>query len=130
MLAPRTTTVPATPAGPGAAREFVRSALSDCSQTEVVSAAELMASELVTNSVLHGSPPIHVNIRHDADSVRVAVDDAGVGHPTPGSPQEDDPNGRGLFIVRSLAQDWGVVEHAPGKSVWFSLPCSPSAKQR
>ncbi|MYR63984.1 ATP-binding protein, partial [Streptomyces sp. SID625] len=33
----------------------------------------------------------------------------------------EDTNGRGLVLVESLADDWGVCPHESGKSVWFEL---------
>jgi two-component sensor histidine kinase len=98
--------------------------LVDCTE-ETVTAAELMISELVTNAVVHGSSPIEVELQWEADIVRAVVSDGGRGRPVPKDPHDQDPHGRGLLIVRSLAHEWGVVEYGAGKSVWFTLPRRP-----
>jgi anti-sigma regulatory factor (Ser/Thr protein kinase) len=92
---------------------------------EVVSDAVTLISELVTNAVLHGQPPVRISLHRTALTLRVAVDDR---DPTvPESPDLPlDPtqvSGRGLFIVNRLATAWGVDRHdAPaGKTVWFTL---------
>lgn len=92
---------------------------------EAIAAAELMISELVTNAVVHGGTPIRIDLHHreQPDLVRAAVTDGGEGQPVPRNPDEQDPHGRGLLIVRSLADDWGVAEYEAGKCVWFTLRC-------
>ena len=90
---------------------------------EAVTAVELMTSELVTNAVVHGSSSIEVELRQGAVMMRVAVTDGCQERPVPKNPHERDPHGRGLLIVQSLAEEWGVVENTVGKSVWFTLAC-------
>ena len=111
-----------TPEGPALARGFVRSEWAGCPE-EVITAAELMISELVTNAVTHGSGPMQVEFQREADLLRAAVTDGGAGRPQTRGPQKWDSRGRGLFLVKSLAHDWGVVEHETGKTVWFTLVC-------
>lgn len=42
--------------------------------------------------------------------------------PTPYVPNADDgTHGRGLLLVQSLADSWGVTTQALGKVVWFEL---------
>jgi anti-sigma regulatory factor (Ser/Thr protein kinase) len=114
--------LPATTDSPAIARGIIRSELADCDE-EAVTAAELIISELVTNAVVHGSSPIEVELQRRADIVKATVTDGGAGRLVPKNPGEVDPNGRGLLIVRSLANEWGVVQYDAGKSVWFTLPC-------
>jgi anti-sigma regulatory factor (Ser/Thr protein kinase) len=116
--------LPATIDGPAIARSLIRSELAGCTEA-AVTAAELMISELVTNAVLYGSSPIEVELQRRADDVRAAVTDGGSERLVIRNPQERDPHGRGLLIVRSLAKDWGLIEFEAGKSVWFTLPCCP-----
>ena len=49
---------------------------------------------------------------------------AATGFPTPQDQAADAPHGRGLHIVRTLADAWGIEmrRDQPGKTVWFSLP--------
>lgn len=114
--------LPATTDSPGIARGLVRSELADCDE-ETVAAAELMISELVTNAVVHGSSPIDVELRRETGVVRASVTDGSPEVPVPAQSQHVDRRGRGLLIVRALADDWGVVQYEAGKSVWFTVPC-------
>ena len=56
--------------------------------------------------------------------MRVEVSDEAPGFPTPREQATDAPHGRGLRIVESLADVWGVEmrRDRPGKTVWFSSP--------
>jgi hypothetical protein len=71
---------------------------------------------------------VSVHIAADASSVRVEVSDDARGYPTPQDPVGDAPHGRGLHIVRTVADAWGLEMHRgrEGKTVWFSsaLPAS------
>jgi signal transduction histidine kinase len=80
------------------ARHFVRESLSD-QAAETVEAAELMTSELVTNSIRHaGADFLEVTISLDGE-IRVVVSDSGGGRPVLRSPTASEPSGRGLRIV-------------------------------
>jgi anti-sigma regulatory factor (Ser/Thr protein kinase) len=92
---------------------------------DIVTTAQLLISELVTNAVLHGRPPVVAELEVGPTSLRVAVIDQG--HDAPGlhEPTASDDHGRGLQIVRQLADDWGVEWRMQGKSVWFRLGTAP-----
>jgi anti-sigma regulatory factor (Ser/Thr protein kinase) len=107
----------------GQARRFVREALGD-EHRETLEAAELMVSELATNSVQHARSAFEVTIAGAGDSVRIEVRDCGQGHPTPQSPSPRQARGRGLRIVEALAGSWGVDPAPNGKTVWFTIPRS------
>ena len=114
----------------GGARRFVRSAL-DSEDETLVSALELLVSELVTNAVLHAgsAPSVDVIIRDDC--VRVEVLDTHPSLPTPRAPDAAEPSGRGLAIVDHLADRWSTELLDEGKIVWFEIdrseaPPSPS----
>jgi PAS domain S-box-containing protein len=93
----------------------------------------LLATELVTNSVKHAGAggAIELELRLDSDSVMLAVSDAGRGfEPPPGqSPDTESESGRGLLIVDSLADRWGVDTIA-GTRVWAELDLEPLAGSR
>ncbi|MFD9715757.1 ATP-binding protein [Streptomyces sp. NPDC059076] len=60
-------------------------------------------------------------VRLDASELRIEVTDArGDKWPTPRHPDGDrGESGRGLLLVETLADDWGVHPHHPGgKTVW------------
>ena len=90
---------------------------------ELADRVSLMVSELATNAVRHAASSFTVSIERDAGSIRVAVTDAGHGTPLVKSPAPTDYSGRGLLIVRTLADSWGVTETSggSGKTVWFVL---------
>jgi anti-sigma regulatory factor (Ser/Thr protein kinase) len=104
---------------PGA-RDFVRDALS-AQPREIVEAAELMTSELATNSVRHARSDFELAILLCRDEIRVEVSDYGQGQPLPRSPTTQEQSGRGLQIVVTLSDAWGVTPSANGKLVWFAL---------
>jgi anti-sigma regulatory factor (Ser/Thr protein kinase) len=102
------------------ARHFVRDALS-AQPPEIVEAAELMTSELATNSVRHARSDFELAILLTPRKIRVEVSDHGQGRPVPRSPTTREQSGRGLQIVLELSDAWGVTPSANGKLVWFAL---------
>jgi serine/threonine-protein kinase RsbW len=88
---------------------------------EPVDIAELLASELVTNAVLHGLAPRALRCQVDEGHLTVTVLDGSETVPTLCSPGPLEPHGRGLRLVDQLAERWGVnVRPGHGKEVWFS----------
>jgi hypothetical protein len=85
-------------------------------------------SELVTNALLHGEPPITVRMRGTAEHPRVEVRDSSVEAPILPSEPLDRPEtdgllltfGRGLSIVARCAEAWGAEIEDDGKVVWFA----------
>lgn len=100
------------------ARAFVSRLLTEC-PLAVSRRVALMTSELATNSVIHARTPFRVCVDMLPNLVRVEVHDAGDGgyHVRPRS---DAAGGRGLLIVRELAQRSGVESIAKGQHMaWF-----------
>ncbi len=120
---------PATTSAVGQARRFLLGQLPAAARSEDADALVLMLSELATNAVQHASTEfeVAVDVAPDRAGVRVEVRDDGDGFPTPAAEAPDAPHGRGLLIVRALADAWGVEvrRDRPGKTVWFSSPLSP-----
>jgi anti-sigma regulatory factor (Ser/Thr protein kinase) len=102
------------------ARHFVRDVLSD-QPREIVEAAELMVSELATNSVRHAHSAFELAILLSRSEIRVEVSDHGPGQPVPRSPTPLEQSGRGLQIVIELSDAWGISPSPDGKVVWFTL---------
>lgn len=85
--------------------------------------ALLLVSELVTNSVVHGSGRPVLDISVEPEVLRVTVTDgaAGLPHVQRETPLLGD-GGRGLQLVEALSSRWGANRRVPsGKSVWFEL---------
>lgn len=84
--------------------------------------AELLTSELVTNALVHTDHDAVVTATVGPRGLRVEVRDFAGRRPEPRVPDADDgTSGRGLILVQSLADAWGVRAHGVGKVVWFEL---------
>ena len=90
--------------------------------------AMVIASELVTNAVVHAAEPITLEVAVRDDALRVEVRDGDEHTAVVARPREDRGvmTGRGLMIVEFLAQQWGVRTRLGGKSVWADIDLSPS----
>lgn len=115
------TTYAATPASARQARADLRTALGDEVGDNTLDAVELLTTELVINSIEHAGTNATVTAEVHRDKVRVAVSDDGPGVPKRRDPSSAEESGRGLLVVDSLAQDWGVEETETGKTVWFEV---------
>src|SRR3954470_17144422 len=115
--------LPMSSESPRAAPEFARTSGCPAHALEVLDDALLLISELVTNSVLHGGPPIVLAIECDGEELKVRVRDGLAALPVPRVAGDDDESGRGLTLVELLTDTWGVEpvsdEHGAGKQVWF-----------
>lgn len=103
------------------ARAMVRRLVDGWGLSPLVETAELCASELATNAVLHAGSPVLLVVALLPESVRVEVEDEAPGPLTPGPLGGDAESGRGLAIVDAMTECWGVDQHPAGKSVWFEL---------
>jgi anti-sigma regulatory factor (Ser/Thr protein kinase) len=87
----------------------------------------LLVSELIANSVEHSGAGrdqlIGLEVHATDERVRVEVSDPGPGFDLPRQPSSrpwEAEYGRGLLIVDSLAQSWGVSQ-GDRSTVWFEL---------
>jgi serine phosphatase RsbU (regulator of sigma subunit)/anti-sigma regulatory factor (Ser/Thr protein kinase) len=83
--------------------------------------AALALSELVTNAVLHGAPPIRVGVDLLADGVRLEVSDGAAAAPQVRVAGPGDTIGRGIAVVESVSAAWGWRPVPDGKIVWCEL---------
>ncbi|MCW2545856.1 MAG: Serine phosphatase RsbU, regulator of sigma subunit [Mycobacterium sp.] len=105
-------------------REAVTRAVSDVTP-ELLEAMLLVTSELVTNSLRHGEPPVLLTLDRRRARLRLTVSDQGSKTPRPRLAGPDATGGRGLFLVSALATAWKIEPHIgerggdrPGTSVW------------
>ena len=118
--------LPAVGASAPQARRALRALLHGTSYDDRADDAVLALSELVTNAVLHGREPLTVLLDRDGARLRVEVSD---GSPLGPSFSMLDPTavtGRGLLLVSSCADRWGVEPTADGKRVWFEVDAAPA----
>ena len=101
-----------------------RDAVADCLRADQVqegciSVAALGTSELVTNAILHGTPPSALALFTTDGLFRVEVRDA---NPCPAPEPRTSGHGeggRGLLLVAELATRWGWNSRSSDKIVWF-----------
>jgi PAS domain S-box-containing protein len=109
------------PVSVGDARHLVREQLVAAGRDDLVEAAELAVTELVTNALVHAGTRIGLRTHLDADGLRVEVTDGSAQFPTRRRNGTLAGTGRGLMIVDSTVDRWGVDTHPAGKTVWFEL---------
>ncbi|MFD9824477.1 ATP-binding SpoIIE family protein phosphatase [Streptomyces violascens] len=85
----------------------------------------LAASELVANSLQHGTPPMRLRLRRTDRRLIIEVTDGDDHLPRRRRAAPGDEAGRGISIVATIASSWGS-RRTPGggKAVWceFALP--------
>jgi anti-sigma regulatory factor (Ser/Thr protein kinase) len=112
------------PGGPGAPAEARRALrrFHTLLPSELMQTVTLLASELVTNAVLHGrGEPVGVSYGVLAECVRVEVVNEGPSFDrTRNLPEPGQAGGWGLYMVEELSSRWGVRE-GPGTRVWFEI---------
>jgi anti-sigma regulatory factor (Ser/Thr protein kinase) len=115
------------PDGPEGA-SFARRAMARAAELwrldrDMTETALLLVSELATNAIRHGSPPVRLSLRLERDRLRVEVTDSSPALPELSHPSPDQVGGRGLQIVQQLAATWGASSSPRrlGKTVWFEL---------
>ncbi|MFF4355720.1 SpoIIE family protein phosphatase [Streptomyces sp. NPDC001604] len=139
------TTLPGSPLAPGSARALVRAVLTDWAETGLPGAehltdrladdAVLVVSELVTNAVVHAGTEVEVECRMEEAPAALVVevsdhhpsraprDSEAVGpYETAEVPYGTPEHGRGLRLVATLAESWGVTFRRGTKTVWARLP--------
>jgi anti-sigma regulatory factor (Ser/Thr protein kinase) len=86
---------------------------------------ELVVSELVTNAIRYGRPPIRLRLIRERGLI-VEVSDGGHTSPHLRRAAMEDEGGRGLFLVAQLTQRWGTRYTPAGKTIWTELPLEPN----
>ncbi|MFG2333681.1 SpoIIE family protein phosphatase [Streptomyces sp. NPDC048604] len=88
----------------------------------------LATSELVANSLQHGTPPMRLRLRRTDRRLIIEVTDGDDHLPRRRRAESEDESGRGISIIATIASSWGS-RRTPGggKAVWceFALPDAP-----
>ncbi|SEC00141.1 SpoIIE family protein phosphatase [Streptomyces sp. TLI_105] len=86
-------------------------------------AVELIVSELVTNAIRYGAPPVDLRLLRDKDRALICeVSDSRETSPHLRRARPDEEGGRGLFLVAQLADHWGTRYTREGKTIWAEVP--------
>ncbi|MET8331994.1 SpoIIE family protein phosphatase [Streptomyces sp. NPDC005181] len=92
---------------------------------ETAFTTELIVSELVGNAVRYGAPPLQLRLIFER-MLTCEVSDAATSAPHVKHARTIDETGRGLFIIATLANQWGTRYQAQGKTIWAEQPTGVS----
>ena len=114
-------TLPPQPPSVAEARQRVRDLLLSCGRDDLVDTALLLVSELVTNALLHAGTDIGVSAWLDDEGLHLGVADGSRHLPSRREYGPTSGTGRGLLMLESMVDEWGVTQRRDGKTVWFRL---------
>src|SRR3954452_10138295 len=94
---------------------------------EVIDDAAMLTGELMANAVQHGSGVVILRIEANNGRLHVGVHDDEHAVPEADRTGTSALGGSGLWIVESVARDWGTDMNADdtGRPVWFELKSRP-----
>ncbi|MFE0631355.1 SpoIIE family protein phosphatase [Streptomyces sp. NPDC058864] len=110
--------LPSDPATVAQARHHTTTQLTAWGLEETSFTTELLVSELVTNAIRYGKPPIQLRLIHNNTALITEVTDTSNTTPHLRRARTYDEGGRGLLLVAQLAQQWGTRHHPRGKTIW------------
>lgn len=120
--APRVLVLPPHPMSVQAARAFVTQVCLEAGVLgDACDVAVLLTSETVTNAVIHARSETRLTVTTNARSLLIEVGDDDPEVVVAGAPSAGAVGGRGLSMLDTLAQSWGVDDTGSGKSVWFNV---------
>lgn len=122
-------TLEASPRSVKEARRWAADVCHEVGREDLVDTAQMGISELVTNAILHGVPPIAVRMRGTQRFPRIEVFDGSRIPPAPNDQKSEDDLfstfGRGLGMVAMCSHAWGAELLDSGKVVWFEPATEP-----
>ncbi len=116
--------LPMDASAPSVARRWLRAVGCGPHGGDLLDDAALLVSELVTNAVRHGGPPVVLAVDCDSCGLEVRVRDGSSTLPVPRPAAPDAEDGRGFLLLDILSERWGIeaeVDGVGGKEVWFHL---------
>ena len=124
----------AEPASVRTGRRFLHDVLDDRVPTNVAETAVLLGSEAITNAVVHARTSLVLECYSDEDRGELVVEvsdlDASVVlSPVAAAglrsllvtPDLNAEGGRGLMLIATLSDRWGISRTTSGKVVWFAF---------
>ncbi|MFB7287597.1 SpoIIE family protein phosphatase [Actinacidiphila glaucinigra] len=112
--------VPAEPAAVAGIRAEVTRRLAEWGMEDITYTVELVVSELVTNAVRYGTPPIGLRVIHNSTLI-VEVSDGSGTAPHLRRARVFDEGGRGLMLVAQVTERWGTRHTQEGKTIWAEV---------
>ncbi|MFE3492974.1 SpoIIE family protein phosphatase [Streptomyces sp. NPDC059169] len=107
------------------ARQHTTRQLTAWGLDHAVFTTELIVSELVTNAIRYGHPPIHLRLIHDHATLISEVFDSSNTTPHLRRARTYDEGGRGLLLVAQLTERWGTRHTPTGKTIWAEQTLAP-----
>ncbi|WP_327312239.1 ATP-binding SpoIIE family protein phosphatase [Streptomyces sp. NBC_01235] len=112
------------PAHVAATRQAATEQLAAWGLEEAAFVTELVVSELVTNAIRYGAPPIQLRLIRDRTLI-CEVSDGSSTSPHLRRAHAFDEGGRGLLLVAQLTQRWGSRQTGRGKTIWAEQSLEP-----
>ncbi|MFI9364458.1 SpoIIE family protein phosphatase [Kitasatospora sp. NPDC053057] len=112
------------PAQVARARRLAADQLAVWGLEETAFVTELVVSELVTNAIKYGQPPIRLRLIRDT-SLICEISDGSDTAPHLRRARTFDEGGRGLMLVAQLTQSWGTRHTTNGKTIWCAQTLGP-----
>ncbi|MEV5440699.1 SpoIIE family protein phosphatase [Streptomyces sp. NPDC052682] len=112
------------PARVAATRQAATEQLAAWGLDDAAFVTELVVSELVTNAIRYGAPPITLRLIRDRTLI-CEVSDGSSTSPHLRRAHAFDEGGRGLLLVAQLTQRWGSRQTARGKTIWCEQSLTP-----
>ncbi|MFE9388546.1 SpoIIE family protein phosphatase [Streptomyces sp. NPDC006784] len=114
--------VPDDPTAVAPVRAACARRLADWGLADLAFTTELIVSELVTNAIRYGTPPIRLRLLQDRNSVICEVADGSSTSPHLRRAAITDEGGRGLYLIARFARRWGTRYTGRGKIIWTEQP--------
>ncbi|MFB9388498.1 SpoIIE family protein phosphatase [Streptomyces coeruleoprunus] len=103
------------------ARKFAVDQVDAWGLQEASFVTELVVSELVTNAIRYGEPPIRLRLIRDTSLICEVFDGSNTA-PHLRRARAFDEGGRGLLLVAQLTHEWGTRHTTNGKTIWCAQP--------